>query len=66
MKAKGPAWVPCDSCDDMFCEVHQTHAWDCSCPPIDDWVEAGYDPYLSEITSELIGWLKANEFTDDE
>jgi hypothetical protein len=38
----GPAWVPCDCCGEYLCTIHETHAYECECPPIDDWE---VDPY---------------------
>lgn len=37
-----PAWVPCDGCEDFYCQIHQQHAHDCDCPPIEEWIT---DPY---------------------
>lgn len=39
-----PAWVKC-SCGDYFCKKHELHAHDCHCPPLEDWVALGLDPY---------------------
>jgi hypothetical protein len=38
------AWVPCPHCDDYLCNIHNTHASTCPCPPIEDWSE---DPYMT-------------------
>lgn len=41
-----PAWEKCDACDDYFCNIHAVHAYDCQCPPIEDWPVSPYDPVL--------------------
>ena len=28
-------WVPCDSCENMWCLAHGEHAHDCSCPSVE-------------------------------
>lgn len=35
-------WVPCPCCDEHWCNLHDMHACDCPCPPIDEWET---DPY---------------------
>lgn len=40
-----PAWIPCECCEDFICTIHQTHAYDCSCPDIEVWARRGIDPY---------------------
>ncbi len=59
-------WVQCECCEDFVCNIHQLHVFQCPCPPIDEWVEADHDPYLSEITPELKEWVNNNEMEDDE
>lgn len=40
-----PAWVPCPcDCGNYWCTIHQTHAHDCECPPIEEWET---DPYTT-------------------
>ncbi len=41
--ADGPAWVPCDCCDDFLCRIHGCHAHDCDCPAVEEWGDV--DPY---------------------
>jgi len=36
-------WIPCDCCGGYICTIHNTHAHDCDCPPIDEWGDI--DPY---------------------
>lgn len=38
-----PSWVSCPCCGDMWCNLHQTHTGECSCPSIEDWEDV--DPY---------------------
>lgn len=37
-----PAWESCRHCGEFWCNVHQVHAFDCECPPVEDW---DTDPY---------------------
>ena len=37
------SWIPCDCCGDFLCTIHGGHAYDCECPPIDEWGDI--DPY---------------------
>lgn len=37
-----PAWVKCRLCDCYWCTIHKTHAYNCDCPPIEEWE---VDPY---------------------
>jgi hypothetical protein len=41
-RSNAPAWVPCEHCDEYYCTIHDMHACDCPCPPVEDWV---VDPY---------------------
>jgi len=34
-------WILCESCEDWFCIIHNTHVYECDCLPIEDWI---YDP----------------------
>ena len=43
MTGIGPAWIPCDACQDWWCLIHDAHVFECPCPPLDEWAE---DPYL--------------------
>jgi hypothetical protein len=57
-----PAWIPCPCCDEYLCTIHQMHAHDCPCPPIEEW---DTDPYedsgggkLNPTWVEwLMGWI---------
>lgn len=47
-----PVWVKCpEGCDD-FCQRHQLHTADCECPPLDDWVLRGDDPYYKYYANQ--------------
>lgn len=37
-----PAWILCPCCEDFLCTFHQMHAFECECPPIEEWDS---DPY---------------------
>lgn len=48
-----PVWVPCpDQCDDWVCQRHGLHTADCACPPLDDWVTRGDDPYYKYYANQ--------------
>lgn len=51
-----PAWVPCECCDEFVCTIHNQHACDCPCPPIDEWEK---DPYSagSQTAEAKHGWF---------
>lgn len=42
-EAADPCWIPCPHCDEFWCTIHNQHAFECPCPPIEDWGEA--NPY---------------------
>lgn len=46
--SRQPAWTPCDCCNEHWCTIHQLHAFECPCPPVEDWV---LDPYSSQPSS---------------
>lgn len=41
-----PAWRQCPDCDDVWCDIHGMHAYDCDCPDIDTWAEHDLFPYV--------------------
>ena len=45
-----PAWEPCSCCDEFWCNVHDCHAFECDCPPIDEWTS---DPYADPVCDGL-------------
>lgn len=38
-------WTLCECCEDFWCNIHQAHVYDCSCPPIEVWCEQEANPY---------------------
>ena len=41
------AWVAC-TCGEWLCTIHEgEHAWECACPPVDEW---DCDPYSTALT----------------
>lgn len=40
-EATSPAWVACQ-CGEMFCNVHNMHAFECPCPPVEEWETSPY------------------------
>lgn len=46
-------WIPCpDGCGDHFCNIHNMHAHECQCPPIDEWTTDPYSPQPKENLSK--------------
>jgi hypothetical protein len=47
------AWIPCPCCDDFLCTIHQRHAFECPCPPIEGWT---INPYATgaDVTQKQI------------
>ena len=41
-----PPWVDCLYCENQWCLLHEVHAFECSCPPIEEW--GGDDPKEQE------------------
>jgi len=38
-----PPWIPCSNCDTFLCTIHSgMHAWECPCPPIEEWTTSPY------------------------
>jgi len=53
---KSGVWVLCrGGCDDYWCTIHKLHVYDCECPGIDVWVDAGAWPYREAEPSEPSG-----------
>jgi hypothetical protein len=46
---KQAAWVQCPYCELFWCNLHQMHAADCDCPPIEQWA---HDPYAPRPPKE--------------
>ena len=42
-------WIPCP-CGEYWCQIHDAHAYACSCPPIEDWATS---PYQEETKEKL-------------
>lgn len=36
------AWVRCPHCENYWCRIHDRHAFECDCPPVEEW---SVDPY---------------------
>ena len=39
------AWIRCPDCEECWCTIHKMHAFECPCPPIEEWKT---DPYGGE------------------
>lgn len=44
-----PAWTECECCGDFWCNLHGMHAYDCSCPPVDEWAAVDLWPYAPSV-----------------
>jgi hypothetical protein len=44
-----PPWTPCPDCDEYWCNIHQEHAADCDCPPLDEWETDPYSPPSANV-----------------
>jgi hypothetical protein len=56
-KTDEPAWVPCDSCENYWCTIHGMHAFECTCPPIEEWSASPYrssDPLLDQVADAAL------------
>lgn len=41
-----PLWQRCQCCEDYWCNIHHMHAYDCDCPPVEDFGIYPYEPQL--------------------
>ena len=41
-----PVWQRCDCCEDYWCNLHHMHAYDCDCPPVEEFERYPYEPGL--------------------
>ena len=48
-----PCWTPCDMCEDYICNIHEMHAYDCLCEPVEWWYENDMDPYTTTVEQYL-------------
>lgn len=44
-----PIWYRCEDCENFLCSIHGIHAHDCDCPSLEEWDEAGIDPYTHTV-----------------
>jgi hypothetical protein len=52
------AWVPCvGGCGDYWCRLHDQHAHECECPPLEEWPVL-LDPYTNGGPREGAGTVK--------
>lgn len=49
VSAGDPAWEPCD-CEEWWCNIHGCHAFECDCPPVEEWPTSPYAPMA-------MGWV---------
>jgi len=43
-------WPPC-ACGNRWCRIHQLHAYECDCPPIEEWK---IDPYTMLLPTLIV------------
>lgn len=43
-------WEPCPCCENFWCTLHEAHAHDCPCPPVEEWGESPYMPKTQPAT----------------
>ncbi len=48
-----PAWTRCPCCENFWCNIHQMHAHDCPCPPIEEWPMSPYDDPRENEAADL-------------
>lgn len=53
MKTNEAPWIKCQFCDEFWCTIHDQHACDCPCPPIDEWEIDPYSPMKSRIVVKV-------------
>jgi hypothetical protein len=41
-------WTPCEDCDEYWCNIHEEHAFECPCPPVEEWSADPYSPPSEE------------------
>ena len=47
-------WTECDEdCEEFVCGLHGEHVADCSCPPLETWVEFDLWPYEPSVLRYL-------------
>jgi|SRR5215831_2660289 len=47
-------WTPCPCCENYWCNLHKKHAFECACPPIEEWQADPYSP-IAEANHEPPG-----------
>ena len=47
-----PAWTRCHFCPEWWCVIHNLHAFECPCPPIEEWEVDPYSEQPPEASEE--------------
>ena len=50
-RRKSP-WMACD-CGEYWCQEHAQHAYECPCPPIEDWAHSPYADAPESVCRDL-------------
>lgn len=59
-------WEKCDCCDDYICNFHVgQHAFECSCPTIDQWAEHDLSPYFEEPEEKVTRFLETVKLEEE-
>ena len=53
-------WRRCADCEEFWCELHGQHAFECPCPPIEEWP---VDPYACAVVADPIATNQARTYT---
>jgi hypothetical protein len=48
-----PIWIECENCDEYWCNIHEMHAFECDCPPLEVWAEWDINPYLYSASAYM-------------
>jgi DNA (cytosine-5)-methyltransferase 1 len=62
-----PVWQRCACCEDYWCNIHHMHAYDCDCPPVEEFEKYPYEPgllrWITPIEAERLQGFPDN-YTD--
>jgi hypothetical protein len=50
-------WIPCpENCGNYWCQIHNEHAHDCPCPPVEEWEQSPYEEQPRFTMPDLEYW----------
>ena len=54
-----PAWLPCECCEEFLCTICGDHAWNCPCPPVEEWQSGPYDEVQhGRLNPQFVEWMQ--------